>query len=132
MRVEIHLLGGFEVLVDGVRVPDEAWSRRAPASLVKLLALAPGRRLRREQVIDALWPDLLVDQAAPALHKAAHYARSALGRRGVVLSGDAVALFPTAEVVVDVDLVRPACLQRGKTAWAALPKRRAVPRRAAA
>ena len=106
MRVDIRLLGGFEVHVDGVRRPDDGWSRQAPAALVKLLALAEGHRLRRERVIDALWPDLLVEQAAPRLHKAAHYARSALGHaEGLVLAGDAVSLFPTADVVVDVDLV---------------------------
>src|SRR5689334_13199777 len=103
MRVDIRLLGGFEVRLDGVRVPDEAWSRQAPAALVKVLALAAGHRLRREQLIDLLWPDLLVEQAAPRLHKAAHYARSALGPESVVLTGDSVALFPDAEVVVDVD-----------------------------
>src|SRR4051812_35682036 len=103
MRVDVRLLGGFEVLVDGVHVPEEAWARQAPAALVKLLALAHGRRLRREQVIDLLWPDLLVERAAPRLHKAAHYARTALGRESVVLTGESVALFPDAEVVVDVD-----------------------------
>ena len=103
MRVDIRLLGGFEVLVDGVRLPDDAWTRQAPAALVKLLALSPGHRLRREQVIDSLWPDLLVDQAAPRLHKAAHYARSALASSdGVVLSSDTVALLPGGEVAVDV------------------------------
>ncbi|MET0837536.1 MAG: tetratricopeptide repeat protein [Marmoricola sp.] len=104
MRVDVRLLGGFEVLVDGVRRPDDAWSRQAPAALVKLLALTEGHRLRREQVIDALWPDLLVDRAAPRLHKAAHYARTALDTGdGLVLAGDAVSLFPAAEVVVDVE-----------------------------
>jgi DNA-binding SARP family transcriptional activator len=48
--------------------------------------------------------DLLVEQGAPRLHKAAHYARSALGvRDGVVLEGDAVSLFPHVELKVDVD-----------------------------
>ena len=104
MRVDIRLLGGFEVVVDGVPIPDDAWSRRAPAALVKLLALSRGHRLRREQVMDSLWPELLVDNAAPRLHKAAHYARTALGGDSVVLSGESVSLFPHADVVVDVDL----------------------------
>ncbi len=105
MRVEIRLLGGFEVVVDGVPIPDDAWRRRAPAQLVKLLALARRHRLRRERLMDSLWPDLLVENAAPRLHKAAHYARTALGEsEGVVLSDDSVSLFPTAEVVVDVEL----------------------------
>jgi len=104
MRVDIYLLGGFEVLVGGVPIPDDAWRRRDSAALVKLLALSSGHRIPREQVLDALWPDLLVEQGAPRLHKAAHFARTALGHRdGVVLSRDAVSLFPAADVVVDVD-----------------------------
>jgi predicted ATPase len=104
MRVEVRLLGEFEVVVDDRLIPPEVWRRRDAAALVKLLALSRGHRLPREQVLDALWPDLLVAQAAPRLHKAAHYARTALGvRDGVLLEGDAVALFPHAEVTVDVD-----------------------------
>lgn len=104
MRVDIYLLGGFKVFVDGVPIPDGAWSRHDSAALVKLLALSRGHRMPREQVLDALWPELLIEQGAPRLHKAAHYARTALAHRdGVVLSRDAVALFPSADVVVDVD-----------------------------
>ncbi len=104
MRVDIRLLGGFDVVIDGAPVPDDAWRRQAPAALVKLLALARGHRLRREQVIDSLWPDLLIEEAAPRLHKAAHYARTALGdSTSVVLSGETVSLFPAADLVVDVD-----------------------------
>ena len=104
MRVDIRLLGAFEVVVAGQRVPDEAWRRRQSAALVKLLALSRGHRLLREQVMDALWPESPVGQAAPRLHKAAHYARTALGvRDSVVLSDDTVSLFPLADVVVDAD-----------------------------
>src|SRR4051794_26737970 len=88
-RVEIALLGGFEVRVGDRPISADRWSRRHSTALVKLLALAPGLSLHREQVIDALWPDLDVDIAAPRLHKAAHYARKTLGRRdAVVLSAD--------------------------------------------
>lgn len=105
MRVDINVLGGFSVVVDGQPVAARAWTRRNAATLVKVLALRPGRRLPREQVIDLLWPDLLLDEAAPRLHKAAHYARSALGvQSAVVLAGDAVSLLPDAEVVVDAEL----------------------------
>src|SRR3954463_12609901 len=104
MRVHVRLLGGFAVVVDGRPVPGDAWPRRSAAALVKLLALTPGRRMPREQVVDALWPDLLLDDALPRLHSAAHYARTALGSRdGVVLTQGSVALFPGAEVTVDVE-----------------------------
>ena len=69
-----------------------------------LLALARDRRMHREQVVDALWPGLSWDVAGPRLHKAAHYARRALGDPGaVVLRHELVALFPERDdVEVDV------------------------------
>ena len=100
--VEVRLLGGFQVRVDGHPLPPHLWSRRHSAALVKLLALAPGRSLHREQVIDALWPDLGIDHAAPRLHKAAHYARKTLGHSAaVVLNAETVRLYPDDDVDVD-------------------------------
>jgi DNA-binding SARP family transcriptional activator len=95
MRARISLLGGFDVDVDGAAVPAREWNRRHSAGLVKLLALTPNRRLHREQVLDALWPGVLVDAAAPRLHKAAHYARRALrSPDSLVLTGEMVSLWP--------------------------------------
>ena len=51
MNVEIDLLGGFAVRVDGRSIPAREWRRRHATSLVKLLALAPRRTLHREQVM---------------------------------------------------------------------------------
>jgi DNA-binding SARP family transcriptional activator/tetratricopeptide (TPR) repeat protein len=104
VSVLIRLLGEFEVSVDGIPVPPAAWARRDAAALVKLLALARDRRLLRERVIEALWPALAVDAAAPRLHKAAHFARRALGDRPgtVVLRNDVVALLPDGDVSVDL------------------------------
>jgi DNA-binding SARP family transcriptional activator/tetratricopeptide (TPR) repeat protein len=100
--VDITLLGRFEVTVDAVPVADVAWTRRHAAALVKVLALAPGRRLHREQVIDLVWPDDTLDEAAPKLHKAAHYARRAIGTPdALVLRGDHVTLLPGTETAVD-------------------------------
>ncbi len=109
MDVQITMLGGFSVCVSRAEVPATAWTRRGAATLVKLLALADGRTLHREQVIDALWPTVPVDAALPRLHKAAHYARRALAngsegadeRAGVVLRNDQVLLLPDADVAVD-------------------------------
>ena len=47
MDVSIRVLGTYEVTLDGVPVPADAWSRRQSAGLVKLLALSPGRGLHR-------------------------------------------------------------------------------------
>jgi DNA-binding SARP family transcriptional activator len=77
-EIDVRLLDGFAVAVDGVEVDEATWHRRKSAELVALLALTPGARLHRERVVAALWPDVPADRALPRLHKAAHYARRAL------------------------------------------------------
>jgi DNA-binding SARP family transcriptional activator/tetratricopeptide (TPR) repeat protein len=103
-QLEVRLLGRFEVLVDSRPVPADAWAQRRATDLVKLLALAPGHRLARDEVLELLWPKLGPDAAASNLHKAASYARRALGDTGaVVLRGGMVELAPAAEVTTDVE-----------------------------
>jgi len=102
VQITVTMLGRFAVTVAGVPVPETRWQRRQAAALVKVLALAPGRRLHREQVMDLLWPQDTIAEAAPKLHKAAHYARRALGVPGaVVLRGESILLCPGASVTVD-------------------------------
>ena len=84
-QLEVRLLGGFEVLVDSRPVAPEAWAQRRAADLVKVLALAPGHRMPRDEVLELLWPQLAADAAASNLHKAASYARRALGDREAVV-----------------------------------------------
>ena len=48
----VQLLGAFAVWVGGEQVPDSAWRLRRSKSLIKLLALAPERRLHREQLVE--------------------------------------------------------------------------------
>jgi DNA-binding SARP family transcriptional activator/tetratricopeptide (TPR) repeat protein len=103
--VRITLLGDFSVEVDEERVPHASWSRRHASHLVQILALTPGHRLHREQVMDAMWPEVDVESAAPRLHKAAHYARRAMGHAdSLVLHDDLVELWPGADLTVDVDM----------------------------
>lgn len=73
----IRLLGRFDVLVDDTPIDDTAWRGRKAQQLVKLLAVSAGRSLHREQIADALWPDLDADAADRQLHKAIHAARRA-------------------------------------------------------
>jgi DNA-binding SARP family transcriptional activator len=101
-EIRVRLLGGFALSVDGDPAPRDGWGRRSAAALVKLLALAPGHRLHREQVVDALWSAVSVDRAIARLHKAAFFARQAVPG-SVVLRGEVVALFPDDRVVVDVE-----------------------------
>lgn len=102
VSVEIRLLDAFTVHIDRTPVSDTAWARRDAAALVKVLALAEGRWLHREQVIDRLWPDSDPMGAGPRLHKAAHFARRALLRAdAITLRDETVALLPGADVRID-------------------------------
>jgi DNA-binding SARP family transcriptional activator len=102
MLVRVDVLGRFRVAVDGRVATAAAWRRTRSAALVKLLALAEGHRLHREQVMEALWPDLEPEAAAANLRKAAHFVRRALDAHDVVvLDGEIVALAPGAELVID-------------------------------
>src|SRR5919202_264318 len=98
MRLRIELLGRFRVTVDGRTVSAGEWRRSRSVALIKLLALAPGYRLHREQVMDALWPELAPDAAGRNLRKAVHYARRTLGTRDVIkLDGELLPDDPYAE-----------------------------------
>ena len=75
----MRLLDGFSVRWTACRSMERPGTDASPPSSSQLLALTPGARLHRERVVDALWPDLPLEQALPRLHKAAHFARRALG-----------------------------------------------------
>ena len=101
-QLNLRVLGRFVATVDGVDVPADHWPALRAAHLVQLLSLAPQHRLRREQVMDVLWPELDPEAGAANLRKAAHHARQALGRHdAVVLQGGEVTLWPHGCVAVD-------------------------------
>jgi DNA-binding SARP family transcriptional activator len=104
-HAEIRLLGGFAVTVDGREVPVDAWRSRRAADLVKLLAISPTHSLHREQIMEALWPELAPDAAAANLRKAVHYARRAMGTEAAVEQVGAL-LHLASEASVEVDLER--------------------------
>jgi DNA-binding SARP family transcriptional activator len=69
-RACIRLLGGLEIGIGEQRVALGDSGRRDPLRLAGYLALCPGRRAHRDQVIDSLWPDVGLDGVANRLHKA--------------------------------------------------------------
>lgn len=100
----IHVLGRFSVAVGGAPIPGDAWRSRRAADLVKLLALAPGHRLPRVQLMEALWPESEPRLSGANLRKALHFARLATGdERAIVSEGGVVMLWPGAQVKTDVD-----------------------------
>jgi predicted ATPase/DNA-binding SARP family transcriptional activator len=109
LLLEVQLLGGFATRVGERLVPAAVWRQRRAAAIVKLLALEPGYRLHREQLLDTLWPELDPESAANNLRVALHHARRGLedagAPEGVFLTrdGDAVLLGTLEAVRVDVD-----------------------------
>ncbi len=81
-ELHIQLLGGFSVSVNGTVIPEERWRSRRARSLVKLLALTPGHRLHRDQVIDTLWPDSDLKAANNNFHQTLYAARQVLESAG--------------------------------------------------
>src|SRR4051794_37062050 len=110
-RVTLMLLGGFSASVDGEPVSERAWRLKKGRELVKLLALAPGHRLHREQVMDVLWRDRPPAAAANNLHQAVHVARRALDPDAIELRDEV--LFLTADV--DVDRLAAAAVEARRT-----------------
>lgn len=96
----IQLLGGFAVRVGGRPVEEEAWRLRRAKGLIKLLALAPERRVHREQVTELLWPGR--EPAPNGLHQVLYTARRAVPGDRLVLRDDVVALVGEG-ISVDVD-----------------------------
>jgi predicted ATPase/DNA-binding SARP family transcriptional activator len=76
--LRVYLLGRFQVVVGQTVIAPSVWRLRAAAAIVKLLALAPGHRLHREQLMDALWPDLEPNAAANNLRYSLFVARRGL------------------------------------------------------
>src|SRR5512141_2797418 len=111
----VCLLGGFSVATEDGVVEERAWRLRKAKALVKLLALAPERRLHRERLADLLWPDRDAEAAANNLHQALHAARRAIGPDALRLSAGVVAL----EAETDVDAFEAAAVRARATGEAA-------------
>jgi DNA-binding SARP family transcriptional activator len=53
--ISVRLLGELRVSVGSRVIENTQWRLKKPATLVKLLALAPHHRLKREQIMELLW-----------------------------------------------------------------------------
>ena len=107
--LRIKLLGDFQVTVGSRVIGHNEWRLRKSASLVKLLALAPGHRLHRDQVMDTLWADLGIRAASNNLRQTVHNARrtlgldSAAGSRYLASEEGSLVLRPGGGLWVDVE-----------------------------
>src|SRR5918994_3893769 len=105
--VRISLLCGFRVALGSRPIEKDAWRLRKAAAPIKLLALASGHRLHREQLMDLLWPHLGKKAASNNLRNTLHAARTILdpaaGSRYLASEDDSLVLCPGGDLWVDVD-----------------------------
>jgi DNA-binding SARP family transcriptional activator len=108
--VRVWMLGGFRVSVGPDKTIEQgAWRLRKAASLVKMLALAPGHRMHREQAMDLLWPELGRAAAANNLRQVLYVARKALDPDTKIASGylgskeESLTLCPEGNLWVDAE-----------------------------
>ena len=105
--IRIRLLGGFQVSVGSRTIEEGAWRLRKAANLVKILALAGGNRLHREQVMYTLWPELGISAASNNLRQTLHTARRtfdpSMGSLYLASRDESLVLCPESSLWVDVD-----------------------------
>lgn len=123
--LEICLLGPFHILVDDKLVEERRWSRHKPQLLVKLLALSPGHRLHREQLMELLWPEHAQQAAASNLHRSIYIARQALepglteDSQFILTRGSVVGLHASGGLRIDVEVFEQRAAQASKSDEAA-------------
>jgi DNA-binding SARP family transcriptional activator len=94
-------------LVGSQSIEQDQWGLRKAASLVKLLAIAPGHRIHREQMMNLLWPDLGRKAASNNLRWVLHAARkvldSATGSPYLASQDESLTLYPGGQLWVDAE-----------------------------
>ena len=113
--LRIYLLGQLRIeRRDGSEwetVTGRTWHRRRARALLGCLLSASGRRSGREQVMEALWPDLDIETAANRLNGAVHEVRQVLephitrpaASRMLRLERDILSLADASSIWVDAD-----------------------------
>ena len=114
--LRIYLLGQFRVDRKEEHawqtVANRTWQRRRARALLGCLLSQAGRRMGREQVMDALWPDLDIETAANRLNGAVHELRQILepeiarpaASKLLRLERDILMLADTSQIWVDAEV----------------------------
>jgi DNA-binding SARP family transcriptional activator len=114
--LRIYVLGQFRIERsignEWQAVASRTWQRRRARALLGCLLSSTGRRLGREQAMEALWPDLDLETAANRLNGAVHEVRKILepelarpaASQLLRLERDVLLLADASEIWVDADI----------------------------
>ncbi len=102
----VRMLGSFEVMIDGRRIAH--WQGQRALSLMQFLAAHRHRRVSRDELIIAMWPDADEDSGRHRLHQAAYELRGSLravdpDRKPIVCAGGGYGLDRAVPLLVDVE-----------------------------
>jgi predicted ATPase/DNA-binding SARP family transcriptional activator/DNA-binding CsgD family transcriptional regulator len=107
--IRVKLLGAFSVSIGSQTIRQDEWRSKKAATLIKLLALAPGHRMHRERAMDLLWPDSGKKAASNNLRQVVYGARRVLNPASgspelyLSLRDEHLVLCPEGQLWVDVD-----------------------------
>jgi predicted ATPase/DNA-binding SARP family transcriptional activator len=112
LELRICLLGGFRVSLGDQNIPASRWRLAKARHLVKLLALADGHHLHREQLMELLWPELDPAAAANNLYQVLYTSRRILDSSGLhrylLLQEEILYLCPEEPLWIDVEAFQAA------------------------
>jgi DNA-binding SARP family transcriptional activator/predicted ATPase len=103
--LQIHLLGAFEVALDGVPFTNQDWRSQQTRAIARLLLARRGQVVLSDQILEIFWPDESPEPARKRLHVRISQIRAALGDKKTLLQTvDGGYLFktdPTCQVDAD-------------------------------
>ncbi|GAA2213620.1 hypothetical protein GCM10009850_090830 [Nonomuraea monospora] len=110
--VEAWLLGTFRIRVDGQ--PVVGWSGKLGRSVLMYLLLSHPKPIRRDAVIDAIWPGVPENAARNRLNATMHALRADLrkvspGRQLIVYERETYALSPELSIWLDIEAFTGGC-----------------------
>lgn len=74
--VEVRMLGGFEVLVEGTPIPSNKLERRKAKALLALLVALPSHIAKRYTIIESIWPAYDYTSASKCVYSATSVLRA--------------------------------------------------------
>lgn len=106
-EVELSLLGGFHVAVNGVPVSEARFERRRAKSLLVLLGVVRGHVARRFEVMETVWPEFDFHDARQRVYEATSVLRGELTTKlGIAGFDPLVSNRGASTIGLDLDLVR--------------------------
>ena len=109
--VRLSMLGGFEVLVEGLPVSGSRLERRRAKALLALLSAVPGHRAKRFVIMESIWPTHDYESANKCLYSATSVLRTEIGLllgddqgQSVIITNKAEGTISLDATVVDCDI----------------------------